>query len=59
MSKIFAIRPANDRYLQALASVDNTTSLGELTARLCRPRKRNEKGMITVVGPPINGEAVR
>ena len=31
---------ANDRYLQALASVENTTSLGELTARLCRPAKR-------------------
>jgi hypothetical protein len=30
---------ANDRYLQALASVDDTTSLGELTARLCRPTK--------------------
>ena len=28
---------ANDRYLQALASVDDTTSLGELAARLCRP----------------------
>ena len=28
---------ANDRYLQALASVEDTTSLGELTARLCRP----------------------
>ena len=27
----------NDRYLQALASVKNTTSLGKLTARLCRP----------------------
>ena len=28
---------ANERYLQALASVDDTTSLGELAARLCRP----------------------
>jgi hypothetical protein len=28
---------ANDRYLQALASVENTTSFGQLTARLCRP----------------------
>lgn len=28
---------ANDRYLQALASVEDTTSLGELAARLCRP----------------------
>jgi hypothetical protein len=32
---------ANDRYLQALASVDDTTSLGELTARLCRPTKHH------------------
>ena len=32
---------ANDRYLQALASVENITSLGELTTRLCRPTKRN------------------
>ena len=32
---------ANNRYLQALASVDDITSLGELTARLCRPTKRN------------------
>jgi hypothetical protein len=32
---------ANDRYLTALASVDNTTSLGELTARLCQPVKRD------------------
>jgi hypothetical protein len=28
---------ANDRYLQALASVEDTTSLGEHAARLCRP----------------------
>jgi hypothetical protein len=27
----------NDRYLRALASVEDTTSLGELTARLCQP----------------------
>jgi hypothetical protein len=32
---------ANNRYLQVLASVENTTSLGQLTARLCRPTKRN------------------
>jgi len=30
---------ANERYLQALASVENTTSLGELTARVCRPAR--------------------
>ena len=30
----------NNRYLQALASVDDTTTLGELTARLCRPTRR-------------------
>jgi len=32
---------ANERYLEALASVDDTTSLGEVTARLCRPTRRN------------------
>jgi hypothetical protein len=32
-----ALTAANDRYLLALASVENITSLGELTARLCRP----------------------
>ena len=32
---------ANDRYLQALASVDDTTPLGELAARLCQPAKRD------------------
>jgi hypothetical protein len=32
---------ANDRYLQALASVEDTTSLGELAARLCQPVKRH------------------
>ena len=30
---------ANERYCQALAPVEDTTSLGELTARLCRPTK--------------------
>jgi hypothetical protein len=32
---------ANERYLNALASVDDTTSLGEITTRLCRPTRRN------------------
>ena len=32
---------ANERYLQALASDENTTPLGQLTARLCRPTRRN------------------
>lgn len=30
-------KAANERYLDALASVENTTSVGELTARRCRP----------------------
>ena len=30
---------ANNRYLDAIASVENTTSLGELTAQLCRPAR--------------------
>jgi hypothetical protein len=32
---------ANDRYLRAIASVEDTTTLGELAARLCQPAKRN------------------
>lgn len=32
---------ANNRYLRALASVEDATPLGELTARLCRPVRRN------------------
>ncbi len=31
---------ANDRYLHALASVEDSTSLGQLTARLCQAVKR-------------------
>ncbi len=34
---------ANDRYLDALASVDDTTSLGELAARLCRPTRHKAR----------------
>jgi hypothetical protein len=32
---------ANPRYFQAMASVENTTSLGQLVERLCRPLVRN------------------
>jgi hypothetical protein len=32
---------ANDRYLRALASVENTTPLGQLTVRLCQPVTRD------------------
>ncbi len=32
---------ANERYLQALAAVADTTSLGELAARLCQPVRHN------------------
>ena len=32
---------ANDRYLCALASVEDTTSVGELATRLCQPVRRN------------------
>jgi hypothetical protein len=32
---------ANQRYLQALASVEDTTSLGQLTAKLAQPVKRD------------------
>jgi hypothetical protein len=33
----------NDRYLRALASVEDTTSLGELTASLCQPVRRDRR----------------
>ena len=48
---------ANDRYLRALASVDDTTSLGELTARLCRPAKHNGR-RVRALNPyaPADGE---
>jgi hypothetical protein len=36
---------ANERYLRAIASVGNTVSLGELTARLCQPATRNGRRM--------------
>jgi hypothetical protein len=36
---------ANDRYFDAMASVENTTSLGELAARLCRPARYNGRRM--------------
>jgi hypothetical protein len=35
---------ANNRYLRALASVDDTTPLARLTARLCQPLKRHGPG---------------
>lgn len=41
---------ANDRYLQALASVEDTTSLGELAARLCRP-VRYHGGRVRAINP--------
>lgn len=32
---------SNNRYLDALASVEDTTSLGELASRICRPTRHN------------------
>src|SRR5216684_6054872 len=32
---------ANERYLEAMASVENPTRLGELTSRLCQPARRD------------------
>jgi hypothetical protein len=46
----------NDRYLGALASVENTTALGELTARLCRPV--TDKGRrVRALNPHAPGDA--
>lgn len=36
---------ANDRYLLALASLEDERSLGDLAARLCRPVRRNGRRM--------------
>ena len=36
-------RASNTRYLQALASVENTTSLGPLAARVCQPPKYRDR----------------
>lgn len=41
---------ANHRYLQALASVEDTTSLGELAARLCRP-VRYQRRRVRAINP--------
>ncbi len=46
----------NDRYLQALASVENTTSLAELTARLCRPVTYKGR-RIRAINPHAPGDA--
>jgi hypothetical protein len=34
---------ANERYLEALASVEDTISVGELATRLCQPVRRNRR----------------
>jgi hypothetical protein len=47
---------ANERYLDALASVENTTSLGELTARLCRPAKHKGR-RVRALNPHAAGDA--
>ena len=47
---------ANHRYLQALASVEDTTSLGELAARLCRP-VRYQKRRVRALNPHAPDDA--
>ena len=47
---------ANDRYLQALASVEDTTSLGELAARLCRP-VRYQRRRVRAINPHASDDA--
>jgi len=46
----------NNRYLDALASVENTTSLGELTTRLCRPAKHKGR-RVRALNPHAPGDA--
>jgi hypothetical protein len=47
---------ANDRYLRALASVENTTSFGQLTARLCRPTQ-HKRHRVRALNPHAPADA--
>lgn len=47
---------ANDRYLRAMASVEDSTPLGRLTARLCQPVKRNGR-QVRALNPHAPGDA--
>jgi hypothetical protein len=47
---------ANARYLQALASVDDTTAFGELAARLCRPARYKGR-RVRALNPHAPGDA--
>jgi hypothetical protein len=47
---------ANDRYLQAIAAVDDTTSLGELAARICRPARYKGR-RVRALNPHAAGDA--
>ena len=47
---------ANNRYLDALASVDDATSLGELTTRLCRPARYRGR-RVRALNPHAPGDA--
>jgi hypothetical protein len=49
-------RAANGRYLDAMASVDDTASLGELTARLCRPARQKGR-RVRALNPHAPGDA--
>ena len=47
---------ANDRYLRTLASVENTTPLRQLTARLCQPVTRDGR-RVRALNPHAPGDA--
>jgi hypothetical protein len=47
---------ANDRYLRALASVENTTPLSQLTSRLCQPLTRDGR-RVRALNPHAPGDA--
>jgi hypothetical protein len=49
-------RAANDRYLNAMTPTENTTSLGELDTRLCRPARHNGQ-RVRALNPHAPGEA--
>ena len=47
---------ANNRYLDAMASIESTTSLGELAVRLCRPSRHNGR-RVRALNPHAPGDA--
>ena len=52
-----ASQACNDRFLRAMAAVHDTTSLGELTVRLCQPARRSNGRRVRAINPHAPGDA--